>query len=162
MQQSGISMKAWRVGSHLRVNYRVLTDRMMTGSPMAAPLFWLALTSQLVIVAGYFWFYRKEQLGTCVWFIRSSPPLTLSDQLGRDRNIALSAAEHGTIWFNKRTLFMWRFLSLVYQVLDCHPIGLVSIMDTCIRLSSTLTTFWFHILEFALHPFLSYDITFIT
>jgi len=34
----------------------------LKGSPMAAPLFWLALTSQLVIVAGYFWFYRKEQL----------------------------------------------------------------------------------------------------
>jgi hypothetical protein len=27
------------------------------------PLFWIALISQLVIVWGYFWFYRKEQLG---------------------------------------------------------------------------------------------------
>lgn len=34
----------------------------LKGSPMAAPLFWLALASQLVIVLGYFWFYRKEQL----------------------------------------------------------------------------------------------------
>ncbi|KAJ8521655.1 hypothetical protein ONZ45_g1682 [Pleurotus djamor] len=32
------------------------------GSPMASPLFWLALISQLIIVMGYFWFYRKEQL----------------------------------------------------------------------------------------------------
>jgi alpha-1,3-glucan synthase len=29
---------------------------------MALPLFWLALVSQLIIVVGYFWFYRKEQL----------------------------------------------------------------------------------------------------
>ena len=29
---------------------------------MALPLFWLALISQLIIVIGYFWFYRKEQL----------------------------------------------------------------------------------------------------
>ncbi|KAF4623027.1 hypothetical protein D9613_002379 [Agrocybe pediades] len=32
------------------------------GSPMALPLFWVALVCQLVIVFGYFWFYRKEQL----------------------------------------------------------------------------------------------------
>lgn len=31
---------------------------------MAEPMFWLALFCQLVIVVGYFWFYRKEQLGT--------------------------------------------------------------------------------------------------
>ena len=30
--------------------------------------FWIALSSQLVIVFGYFWFYRKEQL--CMWDIR--------------------------------------------------------------------------------------------
>jgi alpha-1,3-glucan synthase len=29
---------------------------------MAMPLFWCALISQLIIVLGYFWFYRKEQL----------------------------------------------------------------------------------------------------
>ncbi|CAA7271667.1 unnamed protein product [Cyclocybe aegerita] len=34
----------------------------LKGSPMALPLFWVALVSQLIIVAGYFWFYRKEQL----------------------------------------------------------------------------------------------------
>ncbi|KIL69786.1 glycosyltransferase family 5 protein [Amanita muscaria Koide BX008] len=32
------------------------------GSPLALPLFWIALSCQLVIVVGYFWFYRKEQL----------------------------------------------------------------------------------------------------
>ncbi|KAJ3903941.1 modular protein with glycoside hydrolase family 13 and glycosyltransferase family 5 domains [Lentinula edodes] len=34
----------------------------LKGSPMAEPMFWLALFCQLVIVVGYFWFYRKEQL----------------------------------------------------------------------------------------------------
>lgn len=40
-----------------------LTNKLYTGSPMALPLFWIALICQLVIVLGYFWFYRKEQLG---------------------------------------------------------------------------------------------------
>ncbi|KAI0006163.1 glycoside hydrolase family 13/glycosyltransferase family 5 protein [Russula compacta] len=34
----------------------------LSGSPMASAPFWIALTSQLIIVIGYFWFYRKEQL----------------------------------------------------------------------------------------------------
>ncbi|KAK7014847.1 modular protein with glycoside hydrolase family 13 and glycosyltransferase family 5 domains [Favolaschia claudopus] len=34
----------------------------LKGSPMAEPIFWLALISQLIIVVGYFFFYRKEQL----------------------------------------------------------------------------------------------------
>ncbi|KAG5645233.1 hypothetical protein DXG03_006650 [Asterophora parasitica] len=35
----------------------------LSGSPMALPLFWIALICQIIIVMGYFWFYRKEQLG---------------------------------------------------------------------------------------------------
>lgn len=34
----------------------------LKGSPMASAAFWIALICQLVIVLGYFWFYRKEQL----------------------------------------------------------------------------------------------------
>ncbi|TFY76274.1 hypothetical protein EWM64_g7737 [Hericium alpestre] len=34
----------------------------LKGSPMASAPFWIALVCQLVIVFGYFWFYRKEQL----------------------------------------------------------------------------------------------------
>ncbi|PCH38049.1 glycosyltransferase family 5 protein [Wolfiporia cocos MD-104 SS10] len=34
----------------------------LTGSPMASAPFWIALICQIVIVIGYFWFYRKEQL----------------------------------------------------------------------------------------------------
>ena len=37
----------------------------LSGSPMASAPFWIALICQIVIVLGYFWFYRKEQLGTC-------------------------------------------------------------------------------------------------
>ncbi|KAM5531218.1 hypothetical protein V8D89_015136, partial [Ganoderma adspersum] len=35
----------------------------LMGSPLASAPFWVALVCQLVIVIGYFWFYRKEQLG---------------------------------------------------------------------------------------------------
>ncbi|KAI0341602.1 glycoside hydrolase family 13 and glycosyltransferase family 5 domain-containing protein [Trametopsis cervina] len=34
----------------------------LKGSPMASAPFWLAMICQIVIVIGYFWFYRKEQL----------------------------------------------------------------------------------------------------
>ncbi|KAG8878121.1 Cell wall alpha-1,3-glucan synthase ags1 [Tulasnella sp. 331] len=34
----------------------------LSGSPMAEWPFWIALSCQLIIVFGYFWFYRKEQL----------------------------------------------------------------------------------------------------
>jgi hypothetical protein len=33
------------------------------GSPMGEPMFWIALICQLIVVTGYFFFYRKEQLG---------------------------------------------------------------------------------------------------
>jgi alpha-1,3-glucan synthase len=31
-------------------------------SPIVQSMFWLVLGCQLVIVAGYFWFYRREEL----------------------------------------------------------------------------------------------------
>ncbi|KIK56034.1 hypothetical protein GYMLUDRAFT_47472, partial [Collybiopsis luxurians FD-317 M1] len=34
-----------------------------TGSLVVQPMFWVALGCQLIIVAGYFWFYRREELG---------------------------------------------------------------------------------------------------
>jgi alpha-1,3-glucan synthase len=37
------------------------------GSPMDYPAFWIALICQLIIVWGYFWFYRKEQLGQSLY-----------------------------------------------------------------------------------------------
>ena len=38
----------------------------LSGSPMASFPFWIALLCQLIIVIGYFWFYRKEQLGALI------------------------------------------------------------------------------------------------
>ncbi|CDO74608.1 Glycoside Hydrolase Family 13 / Glycosyltransferase Family 5 protein [Trametes cinnabarina] len=35
----------------------------LKGSPLASAPFWVALICQIIIVIGYFWFYRKEQLG---------------------------------------------------------------------------------------------------
>ncbi|KZT09456.1 glycosyltransferase family 5 protein [Laetiporus sulphureus 93-53] len=37
----------------------------LKGNPLNAYVFWIALFCQLIIVVGYFWFYRKEQLGQC-------------------------------------------------------------------------------------------------
>ncbi|KAI0647127.1 glycoside hydrolase family 13 and glycosyltransferase family 5 protein [Trametes meyenii] len=34
----------------------------LRGSPLASAPFWIALICQIIIVIGYFWFYRKEQL----------------------------------------------------------------------------------------------------
>jgi alpha-1,3-glucan synthase len=45
-------------------------------SPMGSPIFWAALICQLVIVIGYFWFYRKEQLGTLIDHFGKSHGLT--------------------------------------------------------------------------------------
>jgi alpha-1,3-glucan synthase len=53
----------------------------LKGSPMASAPFWVALICQIVIVLGYFWFYRKEQLGKSsgdlavdfIWLITISP-----------------------------------------------------------------------------------------
>lgn len=42
------------------------SDLKCTGSPMAEPVFWIALICQLIVVLGYFWFYRKEQLCMCL------------------------------------------------------------------------------------------------
>lgn len=59
-----------------------------TGSPMALPLFWIALTCQLVIVFGYFWFYRKEQLGMSS--LICSTVYLLMNLLQHDHKLALS------------------------------------------------------------------------
>jgi len=51
----------------------------LSGSPMASAPFWIALVSQLIIVIGYFWFYRKEQLGKLIVLLPSIPHIhTLS------------------------------------------------------------------------------------
>ena len=41
----------------------------LKGSPLASAPFWIAMICQIVIVIGYFWFYRKEQLGQSPYFL---------------------------------------------------------------------------------------------
>lgn len=36
--------------------------RILLASPLASWAFWIGLICQIVIICGYFWFYRKEQL----------------------------------------------------------------------------------------------------
>lgn len=56
----------------------------LKGSPMASAPFWIAMICQIIIVIGYFWFYRKEQLGMSVFdvvldnmltYVLFSPPI---------------------------------------------------------------------------------------
>lgn len=42
----------------------------LSGSPIASPMFWLCLVCQLIIVVGYFWFYRREELGELITYPR--------------------------------------------------------------------------------------------
>ena len=62
-------------------------DDGLKGSPLASAPFWIALICQIIIVIGYFWFYRKEQLGkypsisscvtqTLTFLLSSSPMIT--------------------------------------------------------------------------------------
>lgn len=50
----------------------------LKGSPMASAPFWIAMICQIVIVIGYFWFYRKEQLGM---FLHSRLRVYFTDSL---------------------------------------------------------------------------------
>ena len=59
----------------------------LLGSPLASAPFWIALICQIIIVIGYFWFYRKEQLGTWRRFLPSTSTLMLTlifSQRGHD------------------------------------------------------------------------------
>jgi alpha-1,3-glucan synthase len=66
MRPSGISQTDWKVSCPPFLRTRSFNGFPPIGSPMALPLFWIALICQLIIVLGYFWFYRKEQLGMCI------------------------------------------------------------------------------------------------
>jgi alpha-1,3-glucan synthase len=66
--QMGLLRRAQRYVQCSSSDFRYLLPR--ADSPMASPAFWVALVCQLIIVFGYFWFYRKEQLCT---FLLSHP-----------------------------------------------------------------------------------------
>lgn len=76
----------------------------LRGSPMASAPFWVALVSQLVIVVGYFWFYRKEQLGelilllcaiTCIDSFCRSTPVMARSLLHLPRTYRVLFLDHG-------------------------------------------------------------------
>ncbi|THG99779.1 hypothetical protein EW026_g2645 [Hermanssonia centrifuga] len=49
-------------GTSFGVLAAVVAYSLPPGSPMASAPFWVAMICQIIIVIGYFWFYRKEQL----------------------------------------------------------------------------------------------------
>jgi hypothetical protein len=74
-------------------------------SPIAYPLFWVALVCQIVIVVGYFWFYRKEQLGE---HSHLSFFLVVGSNLILSSTPIISASRYG---LNFRTIIHMDFLS---------------------------------------------------
>lgn len=65
----------------------------LKGSPMASAPFWVALICQLIIVIGYFWFYRKEQLGTLIDLLCGVTFANLCSQHAHD--VSISSASGG-------------------------------------------------------------------
>lgn len=118
----------------------------LKGSPMANAPFWLALVCQIIIVIGYFWFYRKEQLGTS--HVSESPhTLLTSARLQPDHDQELA---HYTIFLNSQrtvtcdhgsfsirdTVRLWTlFLSygLVFSLSLSSPTVLRMTRSLCLR-----------------------------
>lgn len=67
----------------------------LKGSPLASAPFWIALICQIVIVIGYFWFYRKEQLGMFTLFPNFPTSFTdfLLSQRDHDHDIELMSVK---------------------------------------------------------------------
>lgn len=83
----------------------------LKGSPIVEPTFWVALGCQLIIVAGYFWFYRREELGMCL--VNYFPVLVLMC------NCLHSSALDVDVWWD---FFLWIFVyiygTFLYPTLD--------------------------------------------
>jgi alpha-1,3-glucan synthase len=93
----------------------------LKGSPMAAAPFWIALICQLIIVVGYFWFYRKEQLGTLVNDF--SPVATANEGI-------VSQPDHDLRSF----IYVTYYTRLESHRTAFHLLGLVSLPDVyCLR-----------------------------
>lgn len=76
-------------------------------SPIAYPLFWVALVCQIVIVVGYFWFYRKEQLGKHTFL----PSFTLPTTNAVFTSTSIISASHNG--HNLRTIIHMDFLKSI-------------------------------------------------
>ena len=108
----------------------------LKGSPMAEPPFWIALICQLVIVVGYFWFYRKEQLGafmTCF-----APSATI------DENPTLPQHDHDLrpfIYVAYHTRLEQHRTTFSFLALFCHSMStFLSFLRNMVVLSFDLKT----------------------
>lgn len=88
----------------------------VTGSPMALPLFWIALLCQIIIVIGYFWFYRKEQLCKPLPTQMFNTALIIEFQLALDSNLF---SDH------------YRIISLGYKLSDSRRTSISGFLDIC-------------------------------
>lgn len=80
----------------------------LRGSPMATAPFWLALICQIIIVIGYFWFYRKEQLGMSHGFrlpYRLLNPARLQHDHDREHTFFLHSK--WTVTYDYKSLSFW-------------------------------------------------------
>jgi hypothetical protein len=71
---------------------------------MASPTFWVALICQLIIVIGYFWFYRKEQLGMSTSLLATFLVLTCASSTSMMSEYFLHLAD---IEFNFGGMVFW-------------------------------------------------------
>jgi hypothetical protein len=88
----------------------------VTGSPMALPLFWIALLCQIIIVIGYFWFYRKEQLCKPLPTQKLNRALIIEFQLALDSNL----------FFNHYSIIF-----LGYKLSDSRRTSISGFLDIC-------------------------------
>lgn len=91
----------------------------LKGSPMANPAFWIALICQIIIVIGYFLFYRKEQLGTFTNGFTSATTNknTASLQHGHDLRSLIYSAHNTRL--GHRTNYFWPCLCYNMTLLFC-------------------------------------------
>lgn len=74
---------------------------------MASAPFWIAMICQIIIVIGYFWFYRKEQLGTSLSNRRVYLSLIVRLQPDHDHDLAVN----GLLDLNGLYIISWGTLS---------------------------------------------------
>ena len=85
----------------------------LKGSPMAEAPFWIALVCQLVIVIGYFWFYRKEQLGAFINRFASGPNQLTKTLLHHSTTMIYDRS------FTSPTALAWNSTGLIFTSHPC-------------------------------------------
>ena len=85
----------------------------LKGSPMAEAPFWIALICQLVIVIGYFWFYRKEQLGAFINCFAPGPNQLTKTLLHHSTTMIYDRS------FTSPTALAWNSTGLIFTSHPC-------------------------------------------